>query len=274
MKKIHVHHAIIVVNLMLVISETSNLWSHLQFKYKKSPHTVVDKKQKIINFDAKKEVKDGDSAKIENLKVVKYDSKAIRQALTSMIIRDELPFRVVEGEVFKDYFHLLEPRFVIPSRITIWRDCMKLFIEHKKLLKKYLKNERLCLTTNTWSSIQNYNYMCLTTHWIDQDWKLQKRILNFFQVPNHKGSTMGRVIESCLLDWGIEHVLTITVDNASSNDLAIACLKDQFPWRCRVLNNEFLHVSCFAHILNLVVQDGLKEHNESIIKIRNIVRYV
>ena len=96
---------------------------------------------------------------------------------------------------------------------------------------------------------------------------MQKRILNFCQVLNHKGSTIRRVIESCLLDWGIEHVLTITVDNASSNDLAITYLKDQFPWKCRVLNNEFFHVCCFVHILNLVVQDGLKEHNEPIIKI-------
>ena len=102
------------------------------------------KKQKIISFDAKKDVRDGDSAKIGNLKVVKYDPEAIRQALTSMIIHDELPFRVVEGEGFKDYSHLLEPRFVIPSHITVWRDCMKLFMEHKKLLKKHLKNERLC----------------------------------------------------------------------------------------------------------------------------------
>ena len=51
---------------------------------------------------------------------------------------------------------------------------MKLFIENKKLLKTHLKNERLYLTTDIWSSVQNYNYMCLIAHWIDQDWKLQK----------------------------------------------------------------------------------------------------
>ena len=70
-----------------------------------------------------------------------------------MIIRDELPFRVVEGEGFKDYSRLLEPRFVILSHITVWRDCRKLFMENKKLLKNHLKKERLCLATNTWSSV-------------------------------------------------------------------------------------------------------------------------
>ena len=79
-------------------SETSNLWSHLQSKCRKSPYRMIDKKQKTINFDTKKEAGDGDGAKIGNLKVVKYDSESIRQALASMIIRDELPFRAVEGE--------------------------------------------------------------------------------------------------------------------------------------------------------------------------------
>ena len=100
-------------------SRTSNLWSHLQSKCRKSPYRMIDKKQKTISFDTKKEVGDSDCANIENLKVVKYDSESIRQALTSMIICDELPFRAVEGEGFKDYSRLLEPRFVIPSRITV-----------------------------------------------------------------------------------------------------------------------------------------------------------
>ena len=68
---------------------------------------MINKKQKTISFDTKKEVKDDDGAKIGNLKVVKYDPESIRQALASMIIRDELPFRVIEGERFKDYSHLL-----------------------------------------------------------------------------------------------------------------------------------------------------------------------
>ena len=70
---------------------TSNLWSHLKSKCRKSPYRMIDKKQKTISFDTKKEVGDGDGAKIGNLKVVKYDPESIRQALASIIIRDELP---------------------------------------------------------------------------------------------------------------------------------------------------------------------------------------
>ena len=100
---------------------------------------LIENKRSLVLMLIKKEVRDSDCAKIGNLKVAKYDPEAIRQALTSMIIRNEFPFRVVEGEGFQNYSHLLEPRFVIPSRITVWRDCMKLFMEHKNFLKKHLK---------------------------------------------------------------------------------------------------------------------------------------
>ncbi|KAF7844465.1 zinc finger BED domain-containing protein RICESLEEPER 2-like [Senna tora] len=39
------------------------------------------------------------------------------------------------------------------------------------------------------------------------------------------GDTIGKAIEKCLLGWGIEKVFSITVDNASSNDTAVAYLK-------------------------------------------------
>ena len=35
-----------------------------------------------------------------------------------------------------------------------------------------------------------------------------------------------------------------------------------------------MHMRCCAHILNLIVQSGLKSIHESITKVRNVVRYV
>ena len=45
-------------------------------------------------------------------------------------------------------------------------------------------------------------------------------------------------------------------------------------WKGTVLGNEFVHVRCCAHILNLIVTDGLKHHNKSIDRVRHAVRYV
>ncbi|CAL5196751.1 unnamed protein product [Lathyrus oleraceus] len=45
-------------------------------------------------------------------------------------------------------------------------------------------------------------------------------------------------------------------------------------WNSHPLKGEYMHVRCCAHILNLVVQDVLKDYHSSISKIRNVVRYV
>lgn len=154
-----------------------------------------------------------------------YNYDACRKSLAKMIIRDELPFRFVKAEDFITYINTLEPRFIIPKRVTIARDCMQIYAEERAKLILTMKDQRVCLTTDIWSSIQNFNYMCLTAHWVDSDWKLQKKIINFRQVANHKGETIDRCVESWLLEWRIEKILTLTADNASSNNLVIEELK-------------------------------------------------
>lgn len=70
-------------------------------------------------------------------------------------------------------------------------------------------------------------------------------------------------------------VFTITIDNASSNDVAISYLKSRMEdWNSHPLKGEHIHVRCCAHILNLVMNDGLKEYQSSIGKIRNAARYI
>ena len=41
-----------------------------------------------------------------------------------------------------------------------------------------------------------------------------------------------------------------------------------------VLDGEFIHVRCCAHILNLTVSDALKYLHVSILRKRNVVKYV
>ena len=67
--------------------------------------------------------------------------------------------------------------------------------------------------------------MSLTCHFIDDDWNLYKRILNFCQVENHRGETIGRKIEMCLREWGVDGIFTLTMDNASSNGATIKFLQ-------------------------------------------------
>jgi len=50
-------------------------------------------------------------------------------------------------------------------------------------------------------------------------------IIIFSAIPNHKGETIGSKVEEILREWGIRNVSTLSVDKASSNDVAVTYLK-------------------------------------------------
>ncbi|XP_016467067.2 zinc finger BED domain-containing protein RICESLEEPER 2-like [Nicotiana tabacum] len=86
---------------------------------------------------------------------------------------------------------------------------------------------------------------------------------------------MANGISRCLREWGINKIFTVTVDNASSNDVTVKELSKQLTkMGTNLMNGNHLHVRCMAHIMNLVVQDSLKESSVSIERVRHAVRYV
>jgi hypothetical protein len=53
--------------------------------------------------------------------------------------------------------------------------------------------------------------MRVTTHFIDEDWILHKKIIKFCLIFNHLGDSIGKMLESTLIECGIDGVYTITV---------------------------------------------------------------
>ncbi|CAI9296930.1 unnamed protein product [Lactuca saligna] len=163
---------------------TSAIGNHLRLYCPTSP--VYDpkgkvgdtKKQSVLSFK-----KVGDSG-ATSLEVHSFSQEKCRNSLARMCIKDNQPFSIVEDEGFREYSRDLQPLFKLPSRWTVARDCLQIYKEEMYKLKDVLKNQTVSITTDTWTSIQNINYSCLT-------------------------------------NWGIEKVFTVTVDNASSNDGAI-----------------------------------------------------
>ncbi|KAH0634640.1 hypothetical protein KY289_038150 [Solanum tuberosum] len=158
-----------------------------------------------------KPIKEGGQGTLE--KIV-YNVVEVKKAIAEFVILDEQPFKVVEGEGFKRLMTLILPNYELPSRITVARQCLQIYQEEKNKLKRLIKDQRVCLT-------------------------------------NHKGETIAKGIEACLLDWGIENLFTVTLDNATANSAAITHLKARInDWK------------------------GLSEQNESISRVRLAVKYV
>ncbi|CAN1243870.1 Zinc finger BED domain-containing protein RICESLEEPER 2 [Linum perenne] len=119
--------------------------------------------------------------------------------------------------------------------------------------------------------------MVVTGHFIDKNWKLQKRILNFCGVPPpHTGIVLAGALHKCLVDWDVEaKIWLVTLDNASNNDVAVRHLKSMLTYTRRLpLDGDLFHVRCGAHIINIMVQYGLKEIEDTIESVRQSVKHI
>jgi hypothetical protein len=77
-----------------------------------------------------------------------------------------------------------------------------------------------------------------------------------------------------LVEWNLDEKLSaITLDNCTTNDTVIRYLLRNIG-RHKLLNDEkLMHMRCSAHILNLIVKDGLDELKDAIENIRDSVAY-
>ncbi|KAL9666914.1 hypothetical protein QQ045_001258 [Rhodiola kirilowii] len=194
-----------------------------------------------------------------------------------MVIKDEMSFTCVEKDGLKMLIFAACPQFKMPSRTTIQRDCFKLYTQEREKVKELFRNscQRVCVTTDCWTSVQMVNYMRVTAHFIDKDWKLQKKIINFCQISSHRGQDMGRVLDDCLTYWNLDKkLLTVTIDNAFANDVLCTYISEMEKGKGSITEGKYVHIRCMSHILNLIVQDGIKQCGEHVDKLRAVIKYV
>ena len=101
----------------------------------------------------------------------------------------------------------------------------------------------------------------MNLHFIDENWELKKKILSFRQLASQNSSwDPFLAFKHMLLYWKIsKNLCSISIQNTKEDD-QVAYLK---LW----LTNEYalpfrgklLHVGCFAHILDLFIEDEFQK---------------
>ena len=118
-----------------------------------------------------------------------------------MVALHGLPFFFVEYDVFRRFVASLNPLFKPISRKTCRNDCLKAFKDHKVELQELFKDAkcRFSLTADMWASNQTLGYMCITCHYITEDWRVQKKVIKLLVVKlPHSGIAMFNQVLECI----------------------------------------------------------------------------
>lgn len=106
-------------------------------------------------------------------------AKSLNTQLVKWITKGYHPFSVVDDVEFRKFTQMLNPGYLLPSRKTIsngllrqiYNDCVQ------KVKKKFQDIEGVCLTVDSWISINNDSFYAVTAHFINNNDELDSALL-------------------------------------------------------------------------------------------------
>lgn len=194
-----------------------------------------------------------------------FEKKKLDEKLLQLIIKDFQPLSIVEDSGFKDFVLALNPSYQLPSRKTISTTLLTtsyemVYNETKNIMKMV---KAVTLTTDCWTSRNTENFLAVTAHFIDDNFRLKSVLLKCISFgERHTAENLSVALKTVILEWELENkILMIVSDNASNIKKAIVDLLKQ------------KHYGCFAHTINLIVHDALHHIAAIAEKVKTIVTF-
>lgn len=190
----------------------------------------------------------------------------IDRQVVKMIAKGHHALRIVEEQEFRKLIELVSlcPGYKLPSRKTLSENLMSNV--HNQIMgevrTKVQSATALSLSTDGWTSRGNDSYIAVVSHFVNEETELQSALLGCINYnERHTGQNLCDFLKEVMLEWQISHQIAAIVSDNAANILSAVRL------------GEWWLISCFAHSLNLIVQDATKEIAEVISKVKNIVEF-
>ncbi|EEE64835.1 zinc finger BED domain-containing protein RICESLEEPER 2-like [Oryza sativa Japonica Group] len=209
-----------------------------------------------------------------------FDQDRSCSYLAKMIILHDYPLHIVQQPAFTTFIDSLQPRFRVVDVETMEGEVYAVYQKEKENLTQAFSTMpgRISLTIGLWTTSQTLGYVSLSGQFIDSEWKIHRRMLNFMMVSSpHSENALSEAISASLSDWNMKDKLfTITLDNdCSSHDIYSANLRDYLSNKNNLmLKGQLFVVRCYAHILNAVAQDVIASIHGVIYNIRESIKFI
>ncbi|CAA2988770.1 zinc finger BED domain-containing RICESLEEPER 1-like [Olea europaea subsp. europaea] len=232
-----------------------------------------------IPFKFDKEHKKEETNQAINLGSAKFDQKRSQLDLARMIMLHGYPLAMVEHFGFKIFVKNLQPLFEVNNNTATELDCMTIYGKEKQKVYEaiHLLHGKINLSVDMWHSPENSEYICLIANYIDMDWRLQKKMLNFVTLdPSYNDDVLSEVVIKSLTDWAIDcKLFSMTFDDCSAYDVMVFKIKDWLSQNRPLLKNgELFDIRCVTHLLISIVQEVMEAFHDVTHKIRESIRHV
>ncbi len=175
--------------------------------------------------------------------------KELDRKVALFIAKDLRPLSVVDGDGFRDLVQALDSRYQLPSRQVVTRTLIPQLQreEEDKIRATLQKVDWIALTTDMWSSVTATAFLAVTGHYVDPTGELQVKLLDCSSFHSrHTASNIKDRLLEVMERYGIQDkVVCVVSDNAANVKKAISEAGLQ-------------NVGCFAHTLNLAINDALR----------------
>ncbi|KAL6651989.1 hypothetical protein ACP70R_010914 [Stipagrostis hirtigluma subsp. patula] len=199
------------------------------------------------------------------------------QELARMIAMHGYPLSLVEHEEMRRFLKNLNPMINTISHSDIEGHCCALFQKEKASLKNKLalSSRRVSLSASIWSpdgAEPTVNYLCLTAHFIDEDWKVRRMIIKFGMfwssptdvermihckeacVPESEIGAYNVIVDA-ISDWNLDQkLLSLTSVDEVRNDASNLRLKEMLvEKKCLPIRGKLYNIACVDDVLNSII---------------------
>ncbi|PRQ30978.1 putative HAT dimerization domain, ribonuclease H-like domain, hAT-like transposase, RNase-H [Rosa chinensis] len=206
-----------------------------------------------------------------------YSQQKMRQGLAKYISSSGQVYSSAQHARFEKFIQeYVQSEYSSLCLRTIKSDSLNYFNDMKRALVSELSgfNGTFSFSTNFWSSAdEQLGFICVTAHYIDSAWMLQRRIIAFrmLEYP-HSDTVIFQSIMDIFREYMIDDkVFNITFDDVTGSEAIIDMFKNTLQPPC---GGQFSYMRCLCHMVNSMVQEGLKLMEAHIEKIRGAILYI